>query len=91
RIARRVLTIDGVIDNPNPATAAENTHISLETVLRNLEVLARRTEGRVIGLKAPSLTDAQVAALAAAVASQPMLADLIATKVADKLASRLAS
>lgn len=91
RIARRVLTIDGVIDNPNPATAETNTHISLETSVRTIEVLARRTEARVIGLKAPELTEAQVAAIADRVAAQPGLADLIATKVADKLAARLAS
>jgi hypothetical protein len=90
RIARRVLTIDGVIDNPNPATVEVNSHISLETAVRTLEVLARRTEGRVIGLKAPELTESQVAAIADRVAGHPSLADLIAEKVADKIASRLA-
>ncbi|MFI9154478.1 hypothetical protein [Streptomyces sp. NPDC053367] len=86
-----VLNTDNVLKNPNPATADENPYIALATAIGNIEILARRTEGRVIGLKAPSLTDAQVGALAAAVAAHPLLADLIATKVADKLASRLAS
>jgi hypothetical protein len=90
RIARRVLALDA-IKNPNPATAEGNPTVALQTILGNLEILARRSEARLIGLKAPQITDSQVAALVAAVAGHPMLADLIAEKVAAKLASRLAS
>ncbi|MFE5514447.1 N-acetylmuramoyl-L-alanine amidase [Streptomyces sp. NPDC056529] len=46
---------------------------------------------KVDGLKAPTLTDAQVAALADKVAANPALADKIAELVADKLATRLAN
>jgi len=59
KIATKVLTLDGVIDNPNPATAPTNPFISLETSVRNIETVARRTEA--------SLT-AQVGALSAALA-----------------------
>lgn len=84
-----VLTTDGIIDNP--VKGSDNTHISLETSVRNIETVARRTEARVIGLGAPSISDAQVAALASALAAHPALADLIAEKVATKIAARLAS
>lgn len=89
--ATRTLTIDGVIDNPNPVTAPTNSHISLETSVRNLEILARRTEKAVAALPAVELTDAQIATLASAVAADPALAEQIAEKVAVKLATRLAS
>jgi len=59
KIATRVLTLDGVIDNPNPATAPGNPFISLETAVRNIETIGRRTEA--------TLT-AQVGALSAALA-----------------------
>lgn len=59
QIAKEVLTLDGVIDNPNPLTAPDNPFISLETSVRNIETVARRTEA--------TLT-AQVAALSAALA-----------------------
>jgi hypothetical protein len=88
-----VLTTDGIIDNP--VKDSPNTHISLETSVRNIETVARRTEAKVIGLGAPQVSDAQVAALAGAVASavvaDPKMSDLIAEKVASKLAARLAS
>lgn len=45
---------------------------------------------KVDGLKAPVLTDAQVASLADKVAASPTLANRIAELVADKLAARLA-
>lgn len=60
KIATRVLTLDGIIDNPNPATAPTNPHISLETAVRNIETVARRTE--------VALT-AQVGALSSALAA----------------------
>ena len=44
RIAKAVLTMDGVIANPNPATAGKNSHIALMTSARNIEIIARRTE-----------------------------------------------
>lgn len=59
KIARKVLTLDGVIDNPNPATAPTNPFVSLETSVRNIETIGRRTEA--------ALT-AQVGALTAALA-----------------------
>lgn len=83
-----VLTTDGIIDNP--VKGSENTHISLETSVRNIETVARRTEAKVIGLGAPSVSDAQVAALAEALAAHPKLAALIAEKVVANLAARLA-
>ncbi|MFE6815226.1 hypothetical protein [Streptomyces sp. NPDC057677] len=46
---------------------------------------------KVDGLKAPALTDVQVAALADKVAASPALAEKIAELVADKLAARLAN
>ncbi|WP_405799263.1 N-acetylmuramoyl-L-alanine amidase [Streptomyces sp. NBC_01506] len=52
KIATKVLTIDGVIDNPNTATAKANPYISAETALRNIEIVARRTETRVAALAA---------------------------------------
>jgi hypothetical protein len=52
KIATTVLTIDGVIDNPNPATAETNKFISLETSVRNLETVARRTEAKLDALLA---------------------------------------
>ncbi len=44
KIAKTVLTMDGVIANPNPATAKTNTHIALMTSARNIEIITRRTE-----------------------------------------------
>jgi len=44
KIAVEVLTLDGVIDNPNPATAKTNAYISLETAVRNIESVVRRIE-----------------------------------------------
>ena len=90
KIAAKVLTLDGVIDNPNPATAPTNTHISLETSVRNIETIGRRTEVAVKALPAVELTDVQIASLASAVAGNAALAELIAEKVAVKLAERLA-
>jgi hypothetical protein len=89
-IATKVLTLDGVIDNPNPDTAPGNPYISLETAVRNIEIVARRTEKALAALPAVELTDVQIATLAAAVAANPALAELIAEKVAVKLAERLA-
>jgi hypothetical protein len=88
--ATKTLTLDGVIDNPNPATAPDNPHISLETAVRNIETVTRRTEKAVTDLPAVELTDAQIATLASAVAADPALAEQIAEKVAVKLAERLA-
>ncbi|MFD5631576.1 N-acetylmuramoyl-L-alanine amidase [Streptomyces sp. NPDC127072] len=90
KIAVRVLTLDGVIDNPNPDSAPTNPYISLETAVRNVETVTRRTE-KVLAARPPvELTDVQVAALAASVAASPSLAEQIAEKVAVKLAARLA-
>lgn len=76
-IAKAVLTTDGIIDNPNPATAGSNSHISLESAVRNIEIVARRTEQRVSALETTGLTAAQI--------------DAIATRVADVLAARMDS
>ncbi|MER5916204.1 hypothetical protein ABT124_38815 [Streptomyces sp. NPDC001982] len=46
KIATTVLTIDGVIDNPNPASADGNPFISLETAVRNIEIVARRIDAK---------------------------------------------
>ncbi|GAA4799491.1 peptidoglycan recognition family protein [Streptomyces ziwulingensis] len=50
KIAKKVLTLDGVIDNPNPATAKTNGYISLETAVRNIETVVRRLESAVAKL-----------------------------------------
>lgn len=47
KIARKALTLDGVIANPNTATAKDNPYISLATAVRNNEIVARRTEAAV--------------------------------------------
>ncbi|MFF3928291.1 peptidoglycan recognition protein family protein [Streptomyces hirsutus] len=52
KVAKATLTIDGVIANPNPATAKKNTHISLATAARNIEIVTRRTETRLAALQA---------------------------------------
>lgn len=52
KIARAVLTLDGVIDNPNPDTADDNPYVSLETSLRNMEKVVRRLEKKVDALSA---------------------------------------
>ncbi|MGW6743794.1 peptidoglycan recognition protein family protein [Streptomyces sp. NPDC055025] len=49
-IARRVLTLDGVI--VNPVSDATNTHIVLATSVRNIEIVTRRTETKVAALTA---------------------------------------
>lgn len=90
-IARKVLTLDGVIDNPNPDTAPDNPFISLETAVRNIETVARRTEQKVDGLPAVALTAEQVAQIAAALAADPALTETLAETLADKLAARLTS
>lgn len=66
KVARKVLTLDGVIDNPNPATAPDNPFVSLETSVRNIETIGRRTDARVAALTEANskLVDA-VATLAA--------------------------
>lgn len=87
KIAVQVLTLDGVIDNPNPATAGENPFISLETAVRNIETVARRVEAKA---GSATLTDAQVSAIGSTVAASPALAERVAELVADKLAARLA-
>lgn len=48
--AKKTLQIDGVIENPNPATAGENSHIALTTAVRNIETIGRRTEAKVAAL-----------------------------------------
>lgn len=63
KIAVAVLTTDGIIDNPNPATAGTNTHISLETSARNVETVARRIDATTAALTA------QLAALTAVVSA----------------------
>lgn len=47
KIAKTVLTMDGVIANPNPSTAKTNTHIALMTSARNIEIITRRTEAQL--------------------------------------------
>jgi hypothetical protein len=88
KIARKVLTLDGVI--VNPVAGSENTHLALASSANRIETVVRRTEAKVIGLAAPTVSDAQIAALASAVAANPALAEQIAEKVAVKLAERLA-
>ncbi|MFD8233987.1 N-acetylmuramoyl-L-alanine amidase [Streptomyces sp. NPDC059696] len=89
KIARKVLTLDGVI--VNAVNDPNNTHIALASSARNIETIVRRVEAKVIGLGAPTVSDAQVTALAAAIAADSALADRIAEKVAVKLAARLAN
>ncbi|MCX5335486.1 hypothetical protein [Streptomyces sp. NBC_00140] len=88
KIARKVLTLDGVIVNATGDPA--NTHIALASAARNIETVVRRTEKAVAALPAVELTDTQIATLASAVAGNAALAELIAEKVAVKLAERLA-
>ncbi|MGW0626413.1 hypothetical protein [Streptomyces sp. NPDC002758] len=52
KIARMVLTLDGVIDNPNAATAKDNPYISAATGFRNIETVTRRTDARLAALQA---------------------------------------
>lgn len=91
KIAARVLTLDGVIDNPNPDSAGANPYISLETAVRNVETVTRRTEKALAARPPVELSEAQVAALADKVAAHPTLASQIAEAVAVKLAARLAN
>lgn len=44
-IARKVLTLDGVI--VNPVEGSPNTHIAAATSLRNIEIVARRSEAKI--------------------------------------------
>ncbi|MGP4010519.1 peptidoglycan recognition protein family protein [Streptomyces sp. 4N124] len=90
-VAVEVITKDGIIDNPNPDTAGDNAHISVETALRNIEIVSRRTEGKVGTLQAVALTDEQVAAIADKLAVNPALTEALAETLADKLAARLSS
>jgi hypothetical protein len=66
KIARKVLTLDGVI--VNPVEGSPNTHIALMTSARNVEIIARRTEAKVAALSEANtkLVDA-VAQLAAGI------------------------
>jgi hypothetical protein len=57
---RKVWTTDGIVTNPNPATAPANPFIAPATGLVNIETVARRIDKTVAGLVA------QVAALSAA-------------------------
>jgi len=61
KVAKRVLTIDGIIANPNTDTVSVNPFISLATAVRNTEIVGRRVD------KATAALTAQVAALSAAV------------------------
>jgi hypothetical protein len=63
-IARRVLTLDGVIKNPTGAT--DNPYIALATAVGNLDIIARRSEAKIAaqGAAITELTRT-VAALAA--------------------------
>lgn len=47
-IARKVWTLDGVI--ANPVESSTNTHIAGATAVRNIEIVARRTEAKVAAL-----------------------------------------
>lgn len=80
QIAVEVLTLDGVIDNPNPATAPDNPYISLETAVRNAEIVGRRSEAALATLTT------KVDALSVGGVDL----DALAAKVADLLAARLA-
>ncbi|MEU4656775.1 glycoside hydrolase family 25 protein [Streptomyces sp. NPDC023723] len=50
--AKKVLQIDGVIANPNSATAKSNPYISAATALRNIEIVTRRSEIAINALQA---------------------------------------
>lgn len=66
-------------------------HIAGTTAkVRGIEKAVAELDRKVDALPAVGLTDSQIAALAAAVGSNPALAELIAEKVAVKLAERLA-
>ncbi|CAL9669387.1 hypothetical protein SUDANB145_07332 (plasmid) [Streptomyces sp. enrichment culture] len=82
KVAKRVLTIDGVIDNPNPDTAEENPYISLETSVRNNEIVARRTEKKLAALQATvdkliSLVGSDVDTATVVAAVQQAIADAV--------------
>ncbi|WP_196217856.1 hypothetical protein [Streptomyces blattellae] len=49
---RKIWLTDGIVKNPNPATADANPHIAPATGLRNIEIVARRTESKVDALAA---------------------------------------
>jgi len=78
-----LLTRDGVLKNPNPATAPDNPFIAVGTALNNTEIVSRRADTNVQAVQAAlaslsttGLTDAQLQELA--------------VKVADELHNRLA-
>ncbi|MGP2438860.1 glycoside hydrolase family 25 protein [Streptomyces sp. JW3] len=50
--AEKTLKLDGVIANPNSATAKTNPYISLATSARNIEIVARRSEVAINALQA---------------------------------------
>ncbi|MGP4090197.1 N-acetylmuramoyl-L-alanine amidase [Streptomyces sp. KR55] len=80
-VAVEVLTKDGIIDNPNPDTADTNAYISMETSLRNIEIVARRADKTSADVKA------KVDSLSVGSVSPDALAEILA----DKLAARLSS
>lgn len=79
-VAKKTLTVDGIIANPNPATAEANPFISLATAVRNNEIVARRVDG----------TTAALTAKVDALTVGGVDLDALAAKVADLLAARLA-
>ncbi|MQY14346.1 hypothetical protein SRB5_45100 [Streptomyces sp. RB5] len=81
--AKRVWNLDFV---PAPAASTENPTWAPASYLRDTLLRAQAIEARLSAL--PDLPDAQVDAIAAALAAHPTLADEIAAKVAEKLASR---
>lgn len=64
KIARKVLTLDGVITNPIPGT--DNEFIALATGVRNIEIVARRSEKKLAAQQA--VTEKLVETVAALVA-----------------------
>jgi hypothetical protein len=75
-----VFQTDGVLANPNPDTAADNPHVWAETILRNGEIIGRRTDVNVQAVK-ETLDSLSVGGVDL---------DALAAKVADLLAARLA-
>lgn len=70
KIARKVLTIDGVI--ANPVSGTDNSHIALMTSARNIEIVVRRLETK------EAAQTAVITALASKVGSGDDTAEIVA-------------
>lgn len=90
KIARRVLTLDEITAPKDAPDVATNATWRLDSYTKDTNARLRALAAKVDGLSAPVVSDAQITALAAAVAANPALAEQIAELVAEKLAARLA-